>query len=190
MLNIVQLVYCDCLDVCLQSISFYIQFEFRFSYACTRGAGETCAVCDLCHYKYKVWPLNKYMPLSNMPLFPNKARKKYWKRKTLKHSCAFILKLNLQTGMFPVMQCALKMQFSVRKKYNLHQKTGKLDEMAQLLTTSRQCQRVCRNGVGKYLLPLLYHLLVCSHLGQAVFAQDCQRVHPVHHRVLCLHAKK
>lgn len=53
--------------------------------------------------------------------------------------------------------------------------------MAQLLTTSRQCQRVCGGGVGKYLLPLLCHLLVCSHLGQAVFAQDCQKVHPMRH---------
>ena len=42
----------------------------------------------------------------------------------------------------------------MRKKYNLHQKTGKLDEMAQLLTTSRQSV-----GVGWENIFYLYFII-------------------------------
>lgn len=41
-----------------------------------------------------------------------------------------------------------------------------------------------------FFLPLLYLPLVCSHLGQAAFVLDCQRVYPRHHPGLCHSAKK
>ena len=41
-----------------------------------------------------------------------------------------------------------------------------------------------------FLIPWLYPLQVYSHLDQAVFARDCQKVDPGHRQVLCCHAAK